>query len=192
MASSTDKFRKSYSFLQKTLSSGINAGSTTLTPGDVTDIPTDTGVSFIIDRVDSNGNLTPTTRELITGVVSGGTITNLLRGEHGTTAQSHSAGAVIEFVNSGKAWNDLMDGLLVSHDEDGTLTTGAVDVAAVLASNVVTTAKILDANVTTAKLATASVTPDKLATGATSATVLTSETTTSTSYADLATTTDSQ
>lgn len=42
----------------------------------------------------------------------------------------------------------------VSHNGDGTLKAGAVDNAAVLADNVVTTAKILDANVTNAKLAT--------------------------------------
>jgi hypothetical protein len=45
-----------------------------------------------------------------------------------------------------------MDGLLVSLDQDGTLKSGAVDVAAVLASNVVTTAKINDAAVTAAKV----------------------------------------
>lgn len=48
--------------------------------------------------------------------------------------------------------NRLVDGLLVSLDQDGTLKAGAVDNAAALASNVVTTAKILDGNVTYAKL----------------------------------------
>jgi len=58
-------------------------------------------------------------------------------------------------------YNDLVDGLLVSFDQDGTLKAGAVDNAAVLASDVVTTAKILDANVTTAKIADDAVTPAK-------------------------------
>ena len=50
--------------------------------------------------------------------------------------------------------NNVADVLLVSHDNDGTLKAGAVDNAAVLASDVVETAKIKDANVTNAKLAT--------------------------------------
>lgn len=75
-------------------------------------------------------------------------------------------------------WSDEVASVLeVSHDDDGTLKAGAVDAAAVLASNVVTTAKILNANVT----------PDKLATGAAAAVVTTSQTTTSITFADLAT-----
>lgn len=114
-ASQSDKVRKSYSFLQKTLNVGIDASVTTLTPNNVTSIPTDTAVSFVIDRVDSSGNKTPTLRELMTGVVSGANIINLLRGEQSTTAQPHLANAVIEFVNSGEMWNDLMDFLLQDH-----------------------------------------------------------------------------
>lgn len=114
-ASANDKARKSYSYLQKTLNANIDASVTALTPNNVTSIPTDTGVSFVIDRVDSAGNKTPTLRELMTGVVSGGTISGLLRGEQGTTAQPHLANAVIEFVNSGEMWNDLIDFLLQDH-----------------------------------------------------------------------------
>lgn len=115
-ASASDKARKSFSYLQKTLAGGgIDDNDTVLTPNNVTNIPTDTGVSFVIDRVDSNGTQTPTLRELMTGVVSGGTITNLSRGEQGTTAQAHIAGAVIEFVNSGELWNDLIDFMLQDH-----------------------------------------------------------------------------
>jgi hypothetical protein len=118
-AANTDKFRKSYSFTQKTLNGSITDSDTTLTLNNATNLPTDTAVSFVIDRVDSNGNLTPNTRELMTGVVSGSTITNLLRGEHSTTAQAHANGAVVEFVNSGKAHNDLIDGLIADHSQSG-------------------------------------------------------------------------
>jgi hypothetical protein len=114
-ASASDKARKSYSYLQKTLSVGINASDTALTPNNITSIPTDTGVSFVIDRVDSSGTATPSKRELMTGVVSGATIATLQRGEQGTTAQAHLANAVIEFVNSGEMWNDLIDFLLQDH-----------------------------------------------------------------------------
>lgn len=118
-ASASDKARKSYSFLQKTLSSGISDSDTTLTPNNVTNIPTDTGVTCIIDRVDSNGDATPSKREIVTGIISGGTITNLTRGQHGTTAQAHSSGAVIEFVMAGNMWNDLIDLILDGHDQNG-------------------------------------------------------------------------
>lgn len=114
-ASANDKARKTYSYLQKTLNTGISASDNVLTPNNVTNIPTDTGVSFVIDRVDSSGNKTPTTRELMTGYVSGGTLASLVRGQQGTTAQAHLAGAVIEFVNSGQMWNDLIDFLLQDH-----------------------------------------------------------------------------
>jgi len=114
-ASASDKARKSYSYLQKTLSSGISDVASSLTPNNTTNIPTDTGVSFVVDRVDSNGNKTPTLRELMTGVVSGSTLANLVRGQQGTTAQAHLANAVIEFVNSGQMWNDLIDFLLQDH-----------------------------------------------------------------------------
>lgn len=115
----TDKARKSYSLLQKTLNGSIDDNDTTLTPNNVTNIPTDTAVTMIIDRVDSSGTATPTLREIVTGTISGGTITNLVRGQHGTTAQSHNSGAVIEFVMAGNMWNDLIDLILGGHTQLG-------------------------------------------------------------------------
>jgi hypothetical protein len=114
-ASQLDKARKSYSFLQKTLSGQVSDTDTTFVLNNVTNIPTDTGVSFVVDRVDSAGNKTPTKRELCTGRVSGGSIVNVLRGEQGTTPQTHANNAVIEFVNSGEMWNDLIDAFLQDH-----------------------------------------------------------------------------
>ena len=114
-ASASDKARKSYSYLQKTLNGAIDDNDTTLTLNNTTNVPTDTAVSFVVDRVDSNGDRTNTLRELMTGVVSGSTITNLTRGEQSTTAQSHADGAVVEFVNSGEMWNDMIDFMLQDH-----------------------------------------------------------------------------
>lgn len=119
-AASTDKARKSYSFLQKTLGATIGSGDTSLTLNNYTNIPTDTAVDFIIDRIDSNGNRTNSSRELCKGVCTGSAITNVTRGLHGTTAQSHDGGAIVEFVASGAAWNDLIDLVLVEHNQDGT------------------------------------------------------------------------
>lgn len=116
----TDKFTKSYSFLQKSLAATIDDNDTTITLNNYTNIPTDTKVHFIIDRIDSNGNRTNSTRELCSGDCNGSNISNVTRGLHGTTAQSHSSGAIVEFVLSGAAWNDLIAGILVEHNQDGT------------------------------------------------------------------------
>jgi hypothetical protein len=122
-AAATDKFRKSYAFLSKTLSSGVDSSTGTIPLNNATNVPTDTAVTFIIDRVDSNGNLTPTLREICTGVVSGSNIISTTRGQMGTTAQVHALGAVVEFVVSAQMQNDMIDALLVSHNQDGTMIT---------------------------------------------------------------------
>lgn len=74
-----------------------------------------------------------------------------------------TAGAAANAATFNDPLDELDTALAVAHDADGTLKAGAVDVAAVLAADVVTTAKILDANVTTAKIADANVTAAKLA-----------------------------
>lgn len=117
-ASASDLVRKSYSFLQKSLASGINNTDTTITLNNATSIPTDTAVDFIIDRIDTNGSRTTgNVKELCKGVVSGSTIINVTRGLHGTTAQSHSSGAVVEFVASGAAWNDFASAFMAQHSQ---------------------------------------------------------------------------
>jgi hypothetical protein len=119
-AANTDKLKKSYSFLSKSLNGGINDSVLTLALNNTTNVPTDTAVDCIIDRVDANGNLTPSAREIITGVVSGSNLISLVRGRMGTTAQSHSSGAVVEFVVSAQAHNDMVDWGLVEHNQAGT------------------------------------------------------------------------
>ena len=126
-ASISDKATKSYSFLSKSLYAGISSVDTTIPLNNVTNIPTDTAVHFVIDRVDSNGNTTPSARELCKGVVSGGNLINCTRGLHGTTAQSHSSGAVVEFTASGVGWNELIDAFIGEHSQvDGTHSTTLV------------------------------------------------------------------
>lgn len=90
--------------------------------------------------------------QTFTGIVdTGGAQITGVKWTRGTNAD-HTAGVTIVDYVSGTGNNMITKGLLVSHDQDGTLKDGAVDSASVLASNVVTTAKILDANVTEAKL----------------------------------------
>lgn len=76
---------------------------------------------LVIDRVDANGNETPTKTEYIsfTGV-SGSTVTGLTRGLSGSTDQDHSAGAIVEFVPD-VTWADAInDTFTVQHNADGT------------------------------------------------------------------------
>jgi hypothetical protein len=110
-----DKARKGYSYLQKTLGTGINSSDATATPNNVANVPSDTAIDFVVDRVDSSGTKTPATREIITAVLSGSTFASMVRGKDGTTAQSHLANAVIEFVLTGGMWNDLIDFILADH-----------------------------------------------------------------------------
>lgn len=77
--------------------------------------------TLVIDRVDANGNLTPTKTEYIsfTGV-SGSTVTGLTRGLANSTNQDHSAGAIVEFVPD-VIWADAInDTFIVGHNADGT------------------------------------------------------------------------
>lgn len=117
----TDYLKKYKSLFSTTLASGIGTGTgDTLTLSSVTGLPTDTPITITVDRVDSEGNTTPTKLERITGTISGSNLTSYTRGVDGTTEQAHSAGAVIEMIFNAEDWNDVVDWGLVEHDQDGT------------------------------------------------------------------------
>ena len=158
----TDKFHKA--------SNGTRAEATTLTAqkalaassistAALNGWPTDTPVNFQLYTTDTQNNIVPGSQSDWVGIVSGTTITQLQL--TGGSDSIYPIGTIVVCLPTSDWADSLVEGLLVSHDQDGTLIAGAVDNAAVLASNVVTTAKILDANVTTAKLASAAVTTDK-------------------------------
>ena len=92
--------------------------STTVPLASATNLATDTAVVVVIDRVDSSGTATASLEETIIGVVSGSNLVNCVRGVEGT-AQAHSAGAVVEVLVTAKGWNDLIDQLLVEHNQLG-------------------------------------------------------------------------
>ena len=89
-------------------------------------LPSGTGVRITIDRVDAGGAKTPSKMERIDGVVSGNNIINCLRGAGGT-AQAHSAGAKVEIMISAENWNEVMDGILAEHNQDGSHKISALD-----------------------------------------------------------------
>lgn len=76
---------------------------------------------LVIDRVDANGNETPTKTEYIsfTGV-TGSTVTGLVRGLANSTDQDHSAGAIVELVPDVTWADSINDVFTQQHNADGT------------------------------------------------------------------------
>ena len=161
-----DYFQKVSRGTATTLSSpGYTIGNASVTVGSTTNWPS-TGITFAIDTVTSAGVRVAGSYNVFRGTVASATSIDNLTYVGGDTNQNYAAGATtrVYILVSSFQHNRLVDGLLISNDQDGTLKAGAVDVAAVLASDVVTTAKILDANVTAAKIADDVITDAKMAT----------------------------
>lgn len=181
-ASANDKFMKVGAGTVTTLSApGKALSATSITVGSTTNYPTDTGIVFAIRQVDVNGELVTGTYTEWAGTVTSGTTLSMDAAPVYGSDQVYPAGSTTQVYIplSSSAHNKMVDGLLVSHDQDGTLKAGAVDNAAVLATDVVETAKIKDG----------AVTAKKMSLGASSAYTDTYETTTSSSYTSLTTST---
>lgn len=164
-ASANDKFMKAGAGTVTTLSApGKALSATSITVGSTTNYPTDTGIVFAIRQVDVNGELVAGTYTEWAGTVTSGTTLSMDAAPVYGSDQVYPAGSTTQVYIplSSSAHNKMVDGLLVSHDQDGTLKAGAVDNAGVLAADVVETAKIKDANVTTAKINDGAVTAPKL------------------------------
>ncbi len=165
-ASTTDKFRKVAASTVTTLSApGKALAATSINVGSTTNYPTDTGITIAIRQVDSDGELVAGTYTEWVATVSSATSFAIDATPVYGTDQVYAAGSTTQVYMPASAdnYNDLVDGILAHANQDGTLKDGAVDDAAVLASNVVTTAKINDSAVTTAKIADSNVTTAKYA-----------------------------
>ena len=142
-----DIFRKGKSNFATTLVTGIGTGtSETITLNSTAGLPTDTEIVLTFNRVTSSGVVNPTSLvERIRGKISGSTLTAYTRGVDDTTEQAHSAGTVVEYIWSGADLNDLIDGLVKEHNQDGTHnTTKVVDLttAQTLTNKTLTSPKI--------------------------------------------------
>lgn len=189
--SNTDKFTKvGNPGTATTLASpGHTIGGTTFNVGSTANWPTTTGVVFAVDTYTLQtvagqqvAVRTPNSyTEWIGDVTNGTTISGAVI-KFGTD-QNYPAGSTtrVYIPVSSTRENLLIDGMLTSLDQDGTLKAGAVDNAAALASNVVTTAKIADGSITNPKLNFSGIATGFVAAG---------ENTSSTSWVDLATTID--
>lgn len=129
-----------------TLASTIASGATTVPLNSVAGYTNGLPAVFVVDPSDA------TKKQTFTGIIdtSGVQVTNVVW--TAGTNQTHTGGATVVDYATATHIAMVSKGILIHSDQDGTLKAGAVDGAGVLASNVVTTAKILDGNVTFAKL----------------------------------------
>lgn len=126
MASANDKFQKVGMSTATTLSApGYTIGNTSINVASTTNWPTDTGVTFAIDEVetvDGEEVRVAGTYNIFRGTVASGTqITNLTY-VGGDANRNYSAGAStrVYILVSYAQTNRLIDGILVEHNQDGT------------------------------------------------------------------------
>lgn len=112
-------------FWSTTLNGAINSSVTSITLNSVTDL--NYPGFLVIDREDSNGTATPTSREVIyfTGITGSG-LTGVTRAADGSTARSHSDGALVEAVLTVGMWNDVRDWAATEHSTVGAHTTDTI------------------------------------------------------------------
>lgn len=134
--------------IQKEIGSTLSAGTTaSVTLNNTTGLQDAPGV-FVVDRIDSNNQSTPTKREFIeyTGV-SGSTLTGLTRGLGGSTDQEHAVGAIVEFVPDVTVFQRIVDALGKTVDLDtGNLLS---NISTLSGSQTVTGAKTFTGDVST-------------------------------------------
>jgi hypothetical protein len=133
---------------------GKNLAATSINVGATTNYPTDTGIVVGIRVVDSNGTIVPGTYTEWNAVVASSTAITIEAVPVYGTDQVYPAGSLTQvfLMVSSSLHNQMVDGLLVSHDQDGKLKAGAISNSNMLANNTVTTAAITDASVTPVKL----------------------------------------
>lgn len=125
------------------------SGASTLTVDSTTGWPTDTAVHFILYQVDADGARVEGTQIDMKGIVNSSTTINNLTLKAGTDAEYPIGSKVICAPTA--AWaDDVVEGIAVHANQDGTLKDDAV-ATSVIADSAVTTAKIADNAVTDEK-----------------------------------------
>lgn len=156
----TNFFPSAQNGFSTTLASTISSGATTVPLNSVAGYSNGQIAVMVVDPTDT------TKKQTFTGIVdtAGVQLTSVV-----WTAgvnQSHSGGSTVVDYATATHVSMITKGLTTTvFDQDGTLKTGAVDVAAVLSDSVVTTAKLNADAVTAAKLADDSVFPANLTSG---------------------------
>ena len=159
MASANDMFQKVGRATATTLSApGYTTGDSSVNIGSTTNWPTDTGVTFAIDVVDAAGERIAGTYNVFRGRVAGASQVDQVVYEGGDAHRSYPSGATtrVYILVSSYRDNRMVDGLMISHNQDGTIKGPSVVTALTgqtLPANTVTTPAITDASVTPAKWA---------------------------------------
>lgn len=132
-AAAGDKWKKVGIATATTLSSpGYTIGDTSITVASTTNMPTDTGITVAIDVIDSSGErVAGTYNEYECTVASATSLANFAHVTGSGTNRNYSAGATtrVYIPVSANQVNDMVDGLMVEHDQDGTH--GAVTTASI-------------------------------------------------------------
>lgn len=107
-------------FLSTTLNGAISDSAITITLNSTTNLRAPG--YLVIDREDGSGNATPNAREVVyfTGI-SGNDITGVTRGADGSTARSHSDGALVEATMTVGLYNSLVSIVDMTTDSNGLL-----------------------------------------------------------------------
>ena len=161
MASANDMFQKVGRATATTLSApGYTTGDSSVNIGSTTNWPTDTGVTFAIDVVDAAGERIAGTYNVFRGRVAGASQVDQVVYEGGDAHRSYPSGATtrVYILVSSYRDNRMVDGLMISHNQDGTIKGPSVVTALTgqtLPANTVTTPAITDASVTPSKLSLA-------------------------------------
>jgi hypothetical protein len=146
-------------FWSTTLNGSISDSVTTITLNSVTGLQAP-GV-LILDREDGQETATPNSREVIsfTGI-AGNDITGCTRGFDGSTARSHTNGALAESVPSVGLWNDLRNAVAASLTTDGTgiAISGTASIATLNISDITKFATTSIASIARAQIATGIIT----------------------------------
>jgi len=121
-----DKFRKYKSLYSSTCNTFSTGESVTITPASVTGLPTDTEITLTFDRVDSSGTKTPDKMERIRGTVTGSNFVVSAGGRAVEGTEQVHTSPVVEMVWNADDLNDMVDGLLVEHGQDGKHTSALV------------------------------------------------------------------
>ena len=160
MASANDMFQKVGRATATTLSApGYTTGDSSVNIGSTTNWPTDTGVTFAIDVVDAAGERIAGTYNVFRGRVAGASQVDQVVYEGGDAHRSYPSGATtrVYILVSSYRDNRMADGLMISHNQDGTIKGPSVATALTgqtLPADTVTTPAITNGAVTGAKIAT--------------------------------------
>jgi hypothetical protein len=133
-----DLFRKGKSLFATTLVQAIDTGTgETIELNSATGLPTDTEITLTFNRVNTSEEEQPVSEiERITGTISGVYLISYTRGQDGTVEQAHGASTVVEYIPNAEDQNDLVDGILVGHDQDGGHATSAIDAITEIATGI--------------------------------------------------------